>query len=130
MIMNLIRLFTLTAAFALTTHAWAGGSKKCDPEILKKYDTNGDGNLGKSEKVAMKKDIEASHAAKDLEKYDLNKDGKLDDAEKAAIQKDVEAHKAEAKAKREKMMKKYDVNHDGKLDDAEKAAMKENAKKK
>ncbi|MBI4028212.1 MAG: EF-hand domain-containing protein [Verrucomicrobia bacterium] len=107
--------------------------EKINPAILKKYDTNQDGQLDENERVLMKNDMDAAKARqwdRTLKQYDANGNGKLDEDELAALEKDEAAKKAKAKAQAEELLKKYDANGDGKLDAAEKDAMREDAKKK
>ncbi len=53
------------------------------PELLKKYDKDGDGKLSDAEREQMHKD----HMAEMLKKYDTDGDGKLSDEEKAKMPK-------------------------------------------
>jgi len=86
------------------------------PEILEKFDKDGDGKLSEEERKAMR---EAMHARMEerhkemLEKFDTDKDGKLSPEER---EKAREAMKA-------KMLEKYDKDGDGKLSDEERAAI-------
>ena len=75
------------------------GSPPVPPDVLAKYDTNGDGKLDATEIAAMKADLEAQRKAL-IAKYDTNGDGVLRAAERAAMKADLEAqHVAELKAK-------------------------------
>jgi Ca2+-binding EF-hand superfamily protein len=88
-------------------------------ELLKKFDTNGDGVLDASEKQAMRvamKEKREARKAEMLAKYDTNKDGKLDASERAVMRDDLAA----------KEFAKLDKDGDGKLSlDEFKAGMKE-----
>ncbi len=85
-----------------------GTGHEVPPEVLKKFDTNGDGKLDETERKAMYVAIKAEM----LKKFDTNGDGKLDEAERQAMQTEIEArHKA--------LLDKYDANKNGKLDPEE-----------
>ena len=73
-------------------------------EMLKKFDTDGDGKLSPEEVMA----IRAARQAEMLKKYDKDGDGKLSDDEKMAMQADMEA-------KRKALLEKYDADNNGKL---------------
>jgi Ca2+-binding EF-hand superfamily protein len=90
------------------------GHHKIPPEILKKFDKDGDGQLNKEEKAAAKKEM--------IKRFDTNNDGKLDENEKKAM-------REKAKGKRDEILKKFDKDGDGKLSDEEKAAAKAEFKK-
>lgn len=106
-------LIIAATAFALTgaTHAEEGKPdrphRKLPPEIVEKFDKDGDGKLDKEEREAAK----AAHKAKMLEKFDTDGDGELSDSER-------EAMRAERK---KRMLEKFDKDGDGELSDAEKA---------
>lgn len=88
-----VGLIGLALFFALGSTARAEGSDKPEkkekaekpvpPEVLKKYDKDGDGKLSAEEKAAWKADREAEKKAL-LAKYDKDGDGKLNEEEKAA----------------------------------------------
>jgi len=69
-----------------------GGPRRAD--MLKKFDTNGDGKLDATERkaahAAMQKEHEARRAAM-LEKYDANDDGVLDESERDTMHEDLAA---------------------------------------
>lgn len=104
--MKTYHLLTLPAFLALTaTSLFAapkGGGKgppPLPPEVLAKYDTNGDGKLDDTEKAAMKADLEAKRKAL-IAKYDVDGNGVLDATERAAMEAALEAeHLAELTAK-------------------------------
>jgi hypothetical protein len=84
------------------------------PEMLKKFDKDGDGTLSKEEKDAMREAMKELHKDKAKE-FDKDGDGKLSEAEREAMK---EARKAE-------FLKKFDTDGDGKLSDEERKAMPE-----
>lgn len=97
------------------------GSAARQAEILKRFDTNGDGKLDDQEKAAakaagQKRRAEAGGKARGrlLDRYDKNHDGRLDDTERAAALADFEA--------RPRVIKQFDKNGDGVLNAEEKAA--------
>ena len=88
------------------------------PEILEKFDTNGDGKLDETErKAAMqaRREQAGQRREKMLEKFDTNGDGKLDESEREAMKKEMEA-------KRKEILDKYDTDGDGKLSPEERQA--------
>jgi Ca2+-binding EF-hand superfamily protein len=87
--------------------------------MMRRYDSNGDGQLDDAEKKAMETaqaDME-KRRADDLKQYDTNGDGQLDDNER-------QVRNAAREQKRVELMAKYDKNRDGQLDDSEQASMK------
>ena len=99
-------------------------------EFIKKFDTDGDGQLSDTERQAMREQMGAmgmGHGRhgmspemrqRMLDKYDVNKNGQLDPDEKAAFERDREARRAE-------FIKEFDTDGDGKLSDAEREAARE-----
>ncbi len=86
------------------------------PELVKKFDKDGDGKLSDEEKQTMHEAMQARREERRkemLEKFDTDKDGKLSPEEE---EKAREAHRAE-------MIKKFDKDGDGKLSEEERAAM-------
>ena len=110
----------IAACIGLIAAAHAGENEKSRqphklaPEMIAKFDKDGDGKLNNEERAAAK----AARKEMMLEKFDTNKDGTLDETEKAAM-----------KGARKKMiLEKFDKDQDGKLNDIEKAAMREKVK--
>jgi Ca2+-binding EF-hand superfamily protein len=69
------------------------------PEVLAKYDTDGDGKLSDAEKAAMKADLEAKRKEL-IAKFDTDGDGVLNATERAAAEAYVQAQRlAEQTAK-------------------------------
>jgi hypothetical protein len=59
------------------------GMRQPSPEMLKKFDKDGDGKLSQEEAKAMREAQQAKRKAL-IEKYDADKDGKLDETERKA----------------------------------------------
>jgi Ca2+-binding EF-hand superfamily protein len=106
------------ASLATAEEAPKRPDRPLPPELLKKFDKDGDGKLSEEERAAMRAAGPVRNGElekKMLEKFDTDKDGKLSDEEKAA-----------AKAAREKeMLEKFDVDKDGKLSEEERKAARE-----
>ncbi len=79
-------------------------------EMVKKYDSNGDGQLDDSERTAMQATMEKLRGEM-MQKYDTNGDGQLDDNER--------------QARDASRLQQYDSNGDGQIDEQERAAMPE-----
>jgi len=116
-------LIVIAASLGLIGAASAEGEKprgehrKLPPEIIAKFDKDGDGKLNDEERAAARSAREGMMEARKkemLEKFDTDKDGTLDDTEKAAMH----------EARKKMMLEKFDANKDGTLDDTEKAAMR------
>jgi len=109
-------LIVIAAAIGLSgaAHAEEGkGSRpphKLPPEVIAKFDKDGDGKLNDDEKAEAK----ATHKKEMLEKFDADKDGKLNDDEKAAMREEV----------KKKMLEKFDKDGDGKINEDERAEMR------
>ncbi len=71
-------------------------------ELLKRFDTDGDGQLSKEEKKAMHEALKKEHEAKLLERFDKDKDGKLSDEEKKAAEEAHAKHRAGGKHRKKK----------------------------
>ena len=67
------------------------------PEMVKKYDKNGDGQLDAAEKKTALESLNKSRTQLIKEKLDTNGDGKIDDAERKAAK---EAFKAKSSVKK------------------------------
>jgi Ca2+-binding EF-hand superfamily protein len=147
-----LRPTVLAATLFLTGAAWAqdtdemnsmqadataakAGEVRRYEEILKRYDTNGDGRLDDAEKAEAKlgrfsASSEKTEKARGLlrdraRQFDKNNDGKLDAAERAGMERTMRARfEASPRA-----LKRADTDGDGKLSDAEWAAVKEAMKK-
>jgi len=99
-------------------------------EFIKRFDTDGDGQLSETERQAAREQMpnmgHGRHGGemrqRMMEKYDANKNGQLDPDEKAAFERDREARRAE-------FMKRFDTDGDGKLSDSEREAMREEMRK-
>ena len=124
-----ITLFTISllfSGFCLSAKPEKGKKSGGPPEdrpsreeMLKKFDTDGDGKLSDDEKAEARKTMMAKRKMPPflVKKFDKDGDGELNEEEKA------EAHKAMAARKKE-ALEKFDKDGDGKLNDEErKAAM-------
>jgi len=93
------------------------GMREPTPEMIKKYDKDGDGKLSDDEKKAMMEDMKAKREAYEktlIEKYDADKDGKLSPEER----------KTAMEAEHKRILAAYDKDGDGKLSaDEAKAAI-------
>jgi Ca2+-binding EF-hand superfamily protein len=116
-------LYTALAAFAVSSisaSAQEGERPKREipPEILAKFDTDGDGKLSEDErKAAMearKGKMEEQRKAM-IAKFDKDGDGKLDEEERKAAREAM-------KARHDEILAKYDADKDGKLSPEERKA--------
>ena len=116
-------LIVIAAAIGLSGAAHAEEGKgprpphKLPPEVIAKFDKDGDGKLNDDEKAearAARGEMEAARKKEMLEKFDADKDGKLNDDEKAAMREEV----------KKKMLEKFDKDGDGKLNEEERAELR------
>jgi Ca2+-binding EF-hand superfamily protein len=95
-------------------------------ELLKKFDTDGDGQLNDAERAAAREALKqriAEEKQKFLEKWDKDGDGTLSDAEKAAAREALgQRIREEVQARRQEFIKKWDTDGDGKLSEEERKA--------
>lgn len=107
-------------------------------QYLKRFDTNGDGQLSTEEKQAAREQFKEKHPQiadryqEALKRFDKDGDGKLNEEERAAAKQFMQEHRGEREGEggpkgemREKILKRFDQNGDGKLDEEEKAAARE-----
>ena len=92
-----------------------------DPETLKKFDKNGNGQIDGEERRAYYEARRAEYQKRMLEQYDKNKDGKIDDDERKAMYEAYRARRAEEQKKRH--FERFDADKDGKLNAEEQAAL-------
>jgi Ca2+-binding EF-hand superfamily protein len=88
------------------------------PELIKKFDKDGDGQLSEEERKAAREAMEARRGEfqkKMLEQFDKDGDGKLSEEERKAAREAGEA-------KRKEILEKYDKDGDGKLSEEERKA--------
>lgn len=116
-------MIVIAAAFGLAgaAHAEKPGKDRphrdIPPEIIEKFDKDGDGKLNQEEREAAKAARERMMEAKKKEmiaKFDKDGDGKLSEEEEQAMR----------EARRKMMMEKFDKDGDGELSDDEKAEMR------
>ena len=117
-------LLIAAAAFGIlgSAHAEEGKKdhppRKLPPEVIAKFDKDGDGKLNEEERAAAKAErgeMMKGRKQEMLEKFDKDGDGELNEEEREA------AHAG----MKQKMLEKFDTDGDGTLNDTEKAAMKE-----
>lgn len=96
-------------------------------EMIKRFDTNGDGKLDQTEREALRAEMEKNRGAgpedragpggplreRAIERFDKDGDGKLNEAERAEL------------ASRPRAMERIDTNKDGKISDEEWAAARD-----
>ncbi|MCP5536336.1 MAG: hypothetical protein H7A51_08905 [Akkermansiaceae bacterium] len=122
----------IAAAIALSMTANAEGDGKKGPrdgkrpggphpELLKKFDKDGDGKLNEEERAAAKEAMEARRAAF-IKKHDTDGDGKLSDEEKKAAREAIAAKRKEIHAA---VLKEFDKDGDGKLSEEERKGVRE-----
>ena len=124
-----ITLFTISLLFSYFSFAakpekgkkaeGPSGDRPSREEMIKKFDTDGDGKLSDDEKAGARKTMMAKRKMPPflVKKFDKDGDGELNDEEKAEALKMMAVRKKEA-------LEKFDKDGDGKLNDEErKAAM-------
>ena len=95
--------------------------RKLPPEIVDKFDKDGDGELNEDERKAARearRDKMKERREEMLKKYDADGDGKLDEEERKVAR---EAMKA-------RMLERFDKDGDGELNDDERAEMRKEMK--
>jgi Ca2+-binding EF-hand superfamily protein len=117
------QLFIIATSIGLfgVAHAEEGKpqrpERKMPPEMLKKFDKDGDGKLNEEERAAAKaarEEMMKAHKAEMLKKFDKDGDGKLSAEEEAAMKEE----------RKKMMMERFDKDKDGVLSDEEKAEMR------
>lgn len=96
-----------------------GFGRQLPPELLKKYDADGDGKLNEAEMKTWREAREKEN----LEKYDADKDGKLNDEERKKME--SENPRRGGFQPDAETLKKFDKDGDGKLSDEERTAWRE-----
>jgi len=116
-------LIGIAAAFGLAgaAHAEQGkpqrAERKLPPEIIEKFDKDGDGKLNDDERKAARagrEEMMQARKAEMLKKFDKDGDGKLSDEERAAMREE----------RKKMILEKFDKDKDGELSDEEKAEMR------
>lgn len=104
-----------------------------NPELLKRFDKNGDGRIDEQERAAAREQMARGGGPRPgpamreqiMKRFDHNGDGQLDEAERAEMEQAREEFmqkRAEAGAAlREEALKRFDKNGDGRLDEQERA---------
>lgn len=106
--------------------------KPSQEEMLKRFDTDGDGQLSEVEKTAMHEAMRGQHERgrpdgprgnrpdreEIMKRFDADGDGVLSETER-------EAMRAERDRRREEHMKRFDADGDGQLSEAERTTMRE-----
>lgn len=88
------------------------------PEVIEKFDKDGDGQLNEEERKAAMEERRArmeERRKKMLAEFDKDGDGKLNEEERKAAREAMEA-------KREELLEKYDADKDGRLSPEERKA--------
>lgn len=104
--------------------------KPFPPEVIDKFDKDGDGKLSDDERAAAREAMKDHHEKRHewmIEKFDKDGDGKLSEEEKEAME---AARKAKHEEFKKEMLKKYDKDGDGELSDEEKEEMRKDMKDK
>ena len=96
-----------------------GFGRQLPPELLKKYDADGDGKLNEAEMKTWRDAREKEN----LEKYDADKDGKLNDEERKKME--SENPRRGFFQPDTETLKKFDKDGDGKLSEEERTAWRE-----
>lgn len=129
--MKLTLLTVLAGLFSISTQAQdapkpgegarpgRGSGRQLPPELLKKYDKDGDGKLNEEERTAWRTEREKEMLAK----YDADKDGKLNDEERKKME--AENPRRGFWQPDAETIKKFDKDGDGKLNDEETKALRE-----
>ena len=120
-------MIIIAAAIGLTgaAHAEEGkrerGEHTIPPEIIAKFDKDGDGKLNEEERKAAKaarEEMEAARKKEILEKFDADKDGELNEAEREAMRTEM----------KKRMLEKFDKDGNGELSEEERAEMRKHFK--
>lgn len=120
-------MIIIAAAIGLTgaAHAEEGkrerGAHTIPPEIIAKFDKDGDGKLNEEERKAAKaarEEMEAARKKEMLEKFDTDKDGELNEAERVAMRSEM----------KKRMLEKFDKDGNGELSEEERAEMRKHFK--
>ncbi len=97
-------------------------------EMLKRYDTDGDGQLSEAEREKLRSDRAArrgKHPSRKeiMQRFDADGDGQLNEQERAALRAGMK--KRHGGERREKMLRKYDADGDGELNAEEMENMRD-----
>ena len=107
---------SLTAAPPEGGKGKPGGDRRGPPpQIIEKFDKDGDGKLNEEEKQAAKAEMD-KRRDEAIKKFDKDGDGKLNEAERLEA---FKARLAENPKMKEMLLKKFDADKNGELSDAE-----------
>ncbi len=96
-------------------------------ELIKTYDTDGDGKLSDAERKAAWAELRARRRKQRLHRYDLDGDGELDHEERRLMNEDQRA--PWRTASRRWMLQHFDADGDGDIGEQEREAIKEFGRK-
>src|SRR5262245_37814208 len=111
MLLGVGALSTLFVNHARAEEAEGMEAQKDAPWYVKRYDTDGDGQLSDAERDAAKAAWKAKQHERDLKRFDKDGDGQLSAEEQAEA---TSAHEA----RKQRMLEKFDKDNDGKLSES------------
>lgn len=116
----------LRAGSLLAKPAATRPSRRVSPELMKKFDLNGNGKLEEPERRAMMDDMRKKRRQEMLERYDTDGDGELSAEERKAMHEAFrKRHRDRSEAWHDLAVRHFDADGDGELSDAEQAEARE-----